>query len=149
MKVPIFNNILIILSRRTILQIYSIGLNGGLSIQQTNTLVIESIPNHKIKEKLILLNESIESGERFSLALERTKLLNLSQITSIKIGDETDSLKENFKLLKNQFENQLSLYLKTIAKIIEPTIILIFGFIILILALGIILPVLDATKMIM
>ena len=38
---------------------------------------------------------------------------------------------------------------KTIAKIIEPTIILIFGFIILILALGIILPVLDATKMIM
>ena len=149
MKVPIFNNILIILSRRTILQIYSIGLNGGLSIQQTNTLVIESIPNHKIKQKLILLNESIESGERFSLALEKTKLLNLSQITSIKIGDETDSLKENFKLLKNQFENQLSLYLKTIAKIIEPTIILIFGFIILILALGIILPVLDATKMIM
>ena len=149
MKLPIFNNVLIILSRRTILQIYSIGLNGGLSIQQTNTLVIESIPNHKIKEKLILLNESIESGERFSLALERTKLLNLSQITSIKIGDETDSLKENFKLLKNQFENQLSLYLKTIAKIIEPTIILIFGFIILILALGIILPVLDATKMIM
>ena len=58
MKVPIFNNILIILSRRTILQIYSIGLNGGLSIQQTNTLVIESIPNHKIKEKLILLNEA-------------------------------------------------------------------------------------------
>ena len=112
-------------------------------------LVIDSISNHKIKEKLILLNESIESGERFSLALERTNLLNLSQITSIKIGDETDSLKENFKLLKNQFENQLSLYLKTIAKIIEPTIILIFGFIILILALGIILPVLDATKMIM
>ena len=148
-KIPFVKNLIFILSRRTILQVYSIGLNGGLTIQETNSLVIESVSNNKIKKSLILLKENIESGERFSHAIEKTKILNSSQIASIKIGDETDNLKENFHLLKNQFEAQISFYLKTISKIIEPIILIIFGVIILILALGIILPVLESTNMVM
>lgn len=148
-KIPFVKNLIFILSRRTILQVYSIGLNGGLTIQETNSLVIESVSNNKIKKSLILLKENIESGERFSHAIEKTNILNSSQIASIKIGDETDNLKENFHLLKNQFEAQISFYLKTISKIIEPVILIIFGIIILILALGIILPVLESTNMVM
>ena len=148
-KIPFVKNLIFILSRRTILQVYSIGLNGGLTIQETNSLVIESVSNNTIKKSLILLKENIESGERFSHAIEKTKILNSSQIASIKIGDETDNLKENFHLLKNQFEAQISFYLKTISKIIEPVILIIFGIIILILALGIILPVLESTNMVM
>ena len=147
-KIPFVKNLIFILSRRTILQVYSIGLNGGLTIQETNSLVIESVSNNKIKKSLILLKENIESGERFSHAIEKTNILNSSQIASIKIGDETDNLKENFHLLKNQFEAQISFYLKTISKIIEPVILIIFGIIILILALGIILPVLESTNMV-
>ena len=93
--------------------------------------------------------ENIEGGERFSSAIEKTELLTSTQIASLKIGDETDKLKENFKLLKNQFEYKLTTYLKTTVKIMEPTIIIIFGVIILVLALGIILPVLNATSMVM
>ena len=148
-KIPLVKHFIIILSRRTILQVYSIGLNAGLTIQETNSLVIESVSNNKVKNSLILLKENIESGERFSHAIEKTKILNSSQIASIKIGDETDNLKENFHLLKNQFEAQISFYLKTISKIIEPIILIIFGIIILILALGIILPVLESTNMVM
>ena len=147
-KIPFVKNLIFILSRRTILQVYSIGLNGGLTIQETNSLVIESVSNNKIKKSLILLKENIESGERFSHAIEKTNILNSSQIASIKIGDETDNLKENFHLLKNQFEAQISFYLKTVSKIIEPVILIIFGIIILILALGIILPVLESTNMV-
>ena len=95
------------------------------------------------------LINNLEEGDRFSSAIEKTNILNSHQIASLKIADETDKLKENFGLLKNQFETKLSLYLKTIVKIIEPTIIVIFGFAILILALGIILPVLNATSMLM
>ena len=148
-KIPFAKNLIFILSRRTILQVYSIGLNGGLTIQETTSLVIESISNNKIKKSLILLKENIESGERFSHAIEKTNILNSYQIASIKIGDETDNLKENFHLLKNQFEAKISFYLRTISKIIEPTILIIFGIIILILALGIILPVLESTNMVM
>ena len=148
-KIPLVKHFIIILSRRTILQVYSIGLNAGLTIQETNSLVIESVSNNKVKNSLISLKENIESGERFSLAIEKTNIFNSTQIASIKIGDETDNLKENFILLKNQFETEISFYLKTISKVIEPLILIIFGIIILILALGIILPVLESTNMIM
>ena len=148
-KIPLVKYFIIILSRRTILQVYSIGLNAGLTIQETNSLVIQSVSNNKIKNSLILLKENIESGERFSQAIEKTNIFNSKQIASIKIGDETDNLKENFILLKNQFETQISFYLKTISKVIEPIILIIFGIIILILALGIILPVLESTNMVM
>ena len=64
-----------------------------------------------------------------------------------KIADETDKITENFELLKNQFELKLSVNLKSTVKIIEPLILVFFGIIILVLALGIILPVLNATSM--
>ena len=74
-------------------------------------------------------------------------LLNAQQVASIKIADETDKITENFELLKNQFELKLSVTLKSTVKIIEPLILIFFGIIILVLALGIILPVLNATSM--
>ena len=148
-KIPIIKQIIIFSSRRILLQGYAIGLIGDLTIAEVSNLVMNSMPNLSIKIRMQKLINSIEEGQRFSSAIEQTELLNSHQIASIKIGDETDKLKENFELLKNQFEIKLSLYLKTIIKIVEPTIIVFFGFIILILALGIILPVLNATSVLM
>jgi len=148
-KIPIIKQIIIFSSRRILLQGYAIGLIGDLTIAEVSNLVMNSMPNLSIKIRMQKLINSIEEGQRFSSAIEQTELLNSHQIASIKIGDETDKLKENFELLKNQFEIKLSLYLKTIIKIVEPTIIVFFGFVILILALGIILPVLNATSVLM
>ena len=147
-KIPLLKQGLIITGRRRILQGFSIGLKGGLSIPEVINLVANSMPNYLLKNQIHNINVSLEEGERFSNALEKTNILTLTQLASIKIGDETDKLSENFLLLKVQFEKNLSIHLKTTVKIIEPLMILIFGFIILILALGIILPVLDATSMV-
>ena len=148
-KIPIIKQVIILTSRRVLLQSFSIGVNGGLSISEVSVLAMNSMTNTFIKNKMKDLINNLEEGDRFSSAIEKTNILNSHQIASLKIADETDKLKENFGLLKNQFETKLSLYLKTIVKIIEPTIIIIFGFAILILALGIILPVLNATSMLM
>ena len=148
-KIPLIKQIIYMFSRRIILQGYSLGLNGGLSIQEVSLLIMENISNFEIKKKLSKMIEEIESGERFSYAIEKTSILDSTQMASIKIGDETDKLKHNFQSLKNHFEIKLSINLKTTVKIIEPLIIVIFGFIILILALGIILPVLNTTSLVM
>ena len=148
-KIPFIKQIIYMFSRRIILQGYSLGLNGGLSIQEVSLLIVDNISNFEIKKKLFKMIEDIESGERFSYAIEKTNILDSTQIASIKIGDETDKLKHNFQSLKNHFEIKLSINLKTTVKIIEPLIIVIFGFIVLILALGIILPVLNTTSLVM
>ena len=67
------------------------------------------MPNLQIKEKIKLLINKIEEGNSFSKAIEDTSLLNAQQVASIKIADETDKIKENFELLKNQFEIKLKL----------------------------------------
>ena len=108
---------------------------------------MNSMPNLQIKDRIKLLINKIEEGNSFSKAIEDTSLLNAQQVASIKIADETDKITENFELLKNQFELKLSVTLKSTVKIIEPLILIFFGIIILVLALGIILPVLNATSM--
>ena len=147
LNIPFIKQLIIISSRRVLLQGYTIGLSGGLNISEVSFLVMNSMPNLQIKERIKLLINKIEEGNSFSKALEETSLLNAQQIASIKIADETDKIKENFELLKNQFEIKLSVTLKSTVKIIEPFILIFFGTIILVLALGIILPVLNATSM--
>ena len=147
LNIPFIKQLIIISSRRVLLQGYTIGLSGGLNISEVSFLVMNSMPNLQIKERIKLLINKIEEGNSFSKAIEETSLLNAQQIASIKIADETDKIKENFELLKNQFEIKLSVTLKSTVKIIEPLILIFFGIIILVLALGIILPVLNATSM--
>jgi len=147
-KIPILKMLIILSSRRILLQGYTIGLEGKLNLLEVSFLVMNSLPNLEIKKRIQQLINNIEGGQSFSKAIEYTELLNSQQIASLKIGDETDKIKENFELLKNQFELKLSLTLKTLIKIIEPIILIFFGIIILILALGIILPVLNTTSII-
>ena len=92
--------IIILSSRRILLQGYTIGLSGGLNLPEVSFLVMNSMSNLQIKKNMQLLINKIEEGQRFSLAIEETKLLNPQQIASLKIADETDRIKENFELLK-------------------------------------------------
>ena len=145
---PLINNIIIITARRRILQIFSHGLNGGLSILDTSIIVSSSMPNQFLKERILSAIKSIEEGVGFSNAIEKINILSKAEIASIKIGDETDTLAKNFNLICDQFEKSLSITLKTVIKIIEPIIIITFGFMVLMLALGIILPVMNASNMV-
>ena len=145
---PLIKNIIIITARRRILQIFSHGLNGGLSILDTSIIVSSSMPNKFLKERILSAIKSIEEGVSFSNAIEKINILSKAEIASIKIGDETDTLAKNFNLICDQFEKSLSITLKTVIKIIEPIIIITFGFMVLMLALGIILPVMNASNMV-
>ena len=145
---PVIKNIITFISRRRILQVFSHGLNGGLSILDASTIVALSMPNQFLKERILLMIKSIEEGVSFSNAIENIHILSQAEIASIKIGDETDTLPKNFNLICDQFEKSLSITLKTVIKIIEPLIIITFGLMVLILALGIILPVMNSANMV-
>jgi len=145
---PVIKNIITFISRRRILQVFSHGLNGGLSILDTSMIVALSMPNQFLKERILLMIKSIEEGVSFSNAIENIHILSQAEIASIKIGDETDTLPKNFNLICDQFEKSLSITLKTVIKIIEPLIIITFGLMVLILALGIILPVMNSANMV-
>ena len=123
---PLIKNIIIITARRRILQIFSHGLNGGLSILDTSIIVSSSMPNQFLKERILSAIKSIEEGVGFSNAIEKINILSKAEIASIKIGDETDTQAKNFNLICDQFEKSLSITLKTVIKIIEPIIIITF-----------------------
>ena len=117
-----------------------------LGVSAFSILIIASIYNLLDGEKDKSNNDKRKDIR--TKAFEETKLLNPQQIASLKIADETDRIKENFELIKDQFELKLSMTIKTIVKVIEPIILIFFGAFILLLALGIILPVLNTTSMI-
>ena len=145
-KIPLISNLIKIAGKRILLKSFSIGLSGGLDLLQVTNLVAQSMPNILLKNKLLKMSDDLQNGDRFSDLLSDSNILSETQIASIKIGDETDKLPQSFSILSDQYEKNLSNRLKVGAKIIEPLIIIIFGGIVLILALGIILPVLNATS---
>ena len=52
LNIPLIKQVIIISSRRVLLQGYTIGLSGGLNISEVSVLVMNSMPNLQIKERL-------------------------------------------------------------------------------------------------
>ena len=107
-----------------LLQGYTIGLSGGLNISEVSVLVMNSMPNLQIKERIKLLINKIEEGNSFSKAIEDTSLLNELEL---KIKELVSSLErereKNAKSDKAVHESQkLSLIeekVKNLIKIID------------------------------
>ena len=99
-----------------------------------------------MRDKFKKVIEDLENGNRISSSYNNLKLFSKLEIETIKIADETDKLQKCFTILSKNLEKKVLGRIKFISKIIEPAILILFGLIILIIALGVMMPVLLTTQ---
>ena len=126
----------------------SINLLSGLQIDNALNLSINALPSISIKKILKHIPEEIRKGSHLSKELKQAGIFPAYSLTMIAAGEETGQLVDIFDRLSSQLNTQVDNSIERLSKLIEPTIIIIIGIIVSIIAFGILSPILSMNEIV-
>ena len=126
----------------------SINLLSGLQIDHAIELSISSLSNLSIKNKLNHIPEEIRKGSSLSKELKLVKIFPAYSVTMISAGEESNQLIKVFDKLSIQLNTEVENSIERISKLIEPSVIIILGVVIAIIAFGILSPILTLNEIV-
>lgn len=141
LKVPIFGKIVMHTNRINFCYTLSMLLGAGIPLYEALTETIKHVTLPDSQNRLNQAFTEIVLGKTLSASLKKTYFLPYSAIQTIKIAENTGHLDQAFKIIGQQFANDLSVFSDHIAKIIEPFIIILLGGIIGTIVIAIYLPI--------
>jgi len=142
-KLPIIGSII----ERSILARFShsfgIILKAGVPMTTGLTLVADAVDNSFMKEKILAIRQSIESGESLLRSATASTLFTPLVIQMIAVGEETGRVDELLKEVGDYYEREVDYDLSTLTARIEPLLLVVVAVMVLVLALGIFTPMWD------
>lgn len=115
--------------------------SGGTILYAVELIIDYVEQNTIIKEIFFKVRENLLNGDMLSSAMEKTGFFEPSIIRMIKLGEDTGALDVALIRLAELYEDDMRRKIESLTIVIEPTLQLILGGILGIIALGILLPV--------
>lgn len=128
---------------------FALASKSGVPIIQTLTTVAQTVGNEYVARKVDGMREGVERGETVLRVAAHSGIFPPVVLQMIAVGEESGTLDELMQEIAEMFQNEIEYELKTLAQQIEPVLIVMLGFMVLVLALGIFLPIWDMGKVVM
>jgi MSHA biogenesis protein MshG len=140
LKLPIFGKLLqhIILTRFS--WSFSLMLKSGVPLLQGLTLVSQASESQFIAKKIAGIRDDIEGGHSLSQSIANSQLFNPLMMQMILVGEESGRTSEMFAKIAETFERETDYTIAHFSDLLEPTLLVCMGGMVLILALGIFMP---------
>ena len=148
LKIPYLNKLIINGNYILFCRQMSINLLSGLQIDHSIELSISSLSNLSIKDRLNHIPEEIRKGSSLSKELKLVKIFPAYSVTMISAGEESNQLIRVFDKLSIQLNTEVENSIERISKLIEPSVIIILGVVIAIIAFGILSPILTLNEIV-
>ena len=148
LKIPYLNKLIINGNYTLFCRQMSINLLSGLQIDHAIELSISSLSNLSIKNRLNHIPEEIRKGSSLSKELKLVKIFPAYSVTMISAGEESNQLIKVFDKLSIQLNTEVENSIERISKLIEPSVIIILGVVIAIIAFGILSPILTLNEIV-
>ena len=148
LKIPYLSKLIINGNYTLFCRQMSINLLSGLQIDHAIELSISSLSNLSIKNRLNHIPEEIRKGSSLSKELKLVKIFPAYSVTMISAGEESNQLIRVFDKLSIQLNTEVENSIERISKLIEPSVIIILGVVIAIIAFGILSPILTLNEIV-
>ena len=121
----------------------ALSLKSGVPIEQALSIVAQTVENAYLSKKIEGMRESVERGESILRAAAATGVFTPIVLQMISVGEESGAIDDLMNEVGDLYTNEVQYELKTLGQQIEPIMIIFLGFMVLVLALGVFLPVWD------
>ncbi|WP_077341009.1 type II secretion system F family protein [Pseudocolwellia agarivorans] len=118
-------------------------LRAGVPMTSGLNLVSDAVDNSYMKDKIITMRKSIESGESLLRSAVASKLFTSLVLQMVAVGEETGRVDELLEEVGEYYEREVDYELGNLTAKIEPIMIAIVAGMVLVLALGIFTPMWD------
>lgn len=123
-----------------------LALQAGVPLNEALTLVARAMQNAHFSEKIQLVRQILERGETFSQAMAHSTLFSSLVLQMVIVGEETADLPEMLYQSAAFYEDELEYDVKRLGDTLEPILVGVIAFFVLILALGVFLPMWDMSN---
>ena len=133
-----------ILSLSTMFKISSsleVLLSAGVNVAEALTLLLSSMKNMYIRSKIEFIIYQIKNGKTLANALRASGLFKNSTIRLIFAGENSGQTPEMLQKVAKIHRRELNSYIDTVAKLIEPFLLVFISIIVLFIALSIFMPI--------
>src|SRR2546425_2568605 len=103
-------------------------LENGVPVLTALKITEQIMPNVIVKEAIAKTREEVTDGKTIAQPLGRSKIFPQLMVDLVKIGEETGDVPGALKNVADTYENELSIALRVLTNMIEPTMIIIMAF---------------------
>jgi len=124
----------------------ALSFKSGIPIVQGLNTVGMVVDNEYMRSKIEQMRDGVERGESILRTAHATGVFNPTVMQMIAVGEETGDLDGLMFEVAGMYEREVEYEIKTLSAQIEPIMIVLLGGLVLVLALGILLPMWDLGK---
>src|SRR5580765_3892631 len=127
MKAPLFGKVIKLNLFGQFARTLSTLLDNGVPVLTALKITEQIIPNVMVKEAIAKTREEVTDGKTIAQPLARSKIFPQLMVDLVKIGEETGDVPGALKNVADTYENELSISLRVLTNMIEPTMIIIMA----------------------
>lgn len=114
---------------------------AGVPLNEALVTVANASGNIVYHDAIVVIKDSISTGQKLQVAMQRTGIFPIMVIQMIAIGEESGSLEQMLEKVANIFEEEVNLKVDALTSLLEPLIMLILGVIVGSLVVAMYLPI--------
>jgi len=141
LRLPLFGRINLKLSLSRFAHYTSLLYSAGIGVPQTLSIVERVVGNDVIGSEILRAREEILTGSNMYESLKKSPHFPSLVLRMIQVGEETGSLDKTLKKVSNYYDKEVPQSISKMFAVLEPTLIIMMGGLVLFIALSIFLPI--------
>lgn len=147
LRIPIFGDMLMksLISRfaRTL----SILISGGVGLSRALTISSEVTNNAYLKSAIDRIKERVLAGFALSQEMESQRIFQKMFVKMVQVGEKTGKIDEMLEHNADYYDDELEVAITNFTSILEPTLIILIGGVVLIVVLALYLPIFNIARL--
>ena len=140
LRLPLIGTIIIERGIHHFCQTASMLLQSGLHLTQVMDIAVQTNKNPIMRQSLNEVREKLVQGEGLSQPLSEVELFPPLLGEMAQVGEKTGTMDSTLSTLANYYEERVDRRISILISMIEPTLTLVIGLVIIFIALSIITP---------
>jgi type II secretory pathway component PulF len=141
LKAPLLGNIILKAEIGRFMRMLSLLVSGGAPVLAALDVSSSALGNQVLRQEVVKFKNDISSGGMLSGSMRKSKLFPEFTVNIVLVGEETGNLEKAFLRVAQDYEKDVDIALKNIARLIEPVIILVMGLIVCFIVFSMLLPI--------
>ncbi|HVS25971.1 MAG TPA: type II secretion system F family protein [Burkholderiales bacterium] len=146
LRIPIAGKIILKATLARFARSFALAFKSGVPAVQALSVVAQVVENDYIGTRIEQMRDGVERGESLLRTAVTTGVFTPVVHQMIAVGEETGELDDLMQEVADMYQREVEYEVRTLSEQIEPVLIICLGFMVLILALGVFLPIWDLGK---
>ncbi|MFC1571387.1 type II secretion system F family protein [Candidatus Margulisiibacteriota bacterium] len=147
LRLPVFGMLIRKISLARFFTMLAAMIASGISVVQALEITANTADNAVISQAVLKIREKVTAGVSLSESMKEFSLFPPAAVHMVAVGEKSGSLGEMLMKSADYFNEETDYAVANLMSLLEPMIIMVLAFFVLILVLGIFLPMMNIMKL--